>query len=77
MRGLLVDAYTSASGTVFLDFCKSYKTCAFSGVIFADDAKAFGDLSRYAGKVVTLTGKISSYQGQAEIILSSPSQLTQ
>jgi len=75
VRGTLVEAYTSASGTVFLDFCKSYKTCPFSGVIFADDAKAFGDLSRYAGTVVTLTGKISSYKGKAEIVLSEPSQL--
>ena len=75
VRGTLVDAYTSASGTVFLDFCKSYKTCPFSGVIFADDAKQFGDLSRLAGQTVTLTGKISSYQGKAEIVLSDPSQL--
>ena len=76
VRGTLVSAYTSASGTVFLDFCKNYKTCPFSGVIFADDAKAFGDLSRYAGQTVTLTGKISSYQGKAEIVLSSPSQIS-
>ena len=76
VRGKLVEAYTSKTGTVFLDFCKSYKTCPFSGVIFADDAKAFGDLSRYAGQTVTLTGKISSYQGKAEIVLSSPSQLS-
>ena len=75
VRGTLVDAHTSSSGTVFLDFCKSYKTCPFSGVIFADDAKKFGDLSSLAGSVVTLTGKISSYQGKAEIILSTPSQL--
>jgi hypothetical protein len=76
VRGTLVDSYTSASGTVFLDFCKSYKTCPFSGVIFADDAKAFGDLSRYRGQTVILTGKITSYQGKAEIVLSNPSQLT-
>lgn len=75
VRGTLVEAYTSKSGTVFLDFCKSYKTCPFSGVIFADDVKKFGDLSSYAGKTVTLTGKISSYQGKAEIVLSDPSQL--
>lgn len=76
VTGTLVDAYTAASGTVFLDFCKSYKTCPFSGVIFADDAAAFGDLSRYAGKQVSISGLISSYQGQAEIKLSDPSQLT-
>ncbi|MFA5744903.1 MAG: phospholipase D-like domain-containing protein [Candidatus Paceibacterota bacterium] len=77
VRGTLVEAYTSASGTVFLDFCKSYKTCPFSGVIFADDVKKFGDLSHYNGTVVTLTGKISSYQNKAEIVLSDPSQLSQ
>ncbi len=76
VRGTLVEAYTSKTGTVFLDFCKSYKSCAFSGVIFADDVKKFGDLSRYAGTSITLTGKISSYQGKAEIILSSPSQIS-
>ncbi|MDE1919516.1 MAG: hypothetical protein KGH56_02330 [Patescibacteria group bacterium] len=76
VRGTLVDAHASASGTVFLDFCKSYKTCPFSGVIFADDAKKFGDLSRYVGAPVTISGKISSYQGKAEIILSDPSQIS-
>lgn len=76
VRGVLVEAYTSASGTVFLDFCKSYKTCPFSGVIFSDDVEKFGDLSRYNGTVITLTGKISSYQDKAEIILSDPSQLS-
>ena len=76
VRGTLVKTYTSASGTVFLNFCENYKTCSFSGVIFADDAKKFGDLSRYTGTVVTLTGKIVSYQGKAEIILSSPTQIS-
>ena len=75
VSGILIEAYASSSGTVFLDFCASYKNCPFSGVIFADDVQKFGDLSRYAGKRVTLTGLVSSYQGRAEIKLSSPSQL--
>lgn len=75
VRGTLIKAYTSASGTVFLDFCKSYKTCPFTAVIFADDVKKFSDLSKYAGQNITLTGKISSYQGTAEVVLSDPSQL--
>jgi hypothetical protein len=75
VRGTLVDAHTTSTGTVFLDFCKSYTTCPFSGVIFADDAKKFGSLTSDIGTTVTLTGMISSYQGKAEIILSDPSQL--
>lgn len=76
VRGTLVKAHTSKTGTVFLDFCANYKTCPFSGVIFADDTKKFGDLSNYAGQTVTLTGKISLYRGKAEIVLSDPSQLS-
>ncbi|MCX6787748.1 MAG: phospholipase D-like domain-containing protein [Candidatus Kaiserbacteria bacterium] len=76
VRGTLVKAYTSASGTVFLDFCENYKNCPFSGVIFADDVKKFGTLSRYNGTAITLTGKISSYQGKAEIVLSNPNQIS-
>ncbi len=76
VRGTLVEAYTSKTGTVFLDFCENYKTCPFTAVIFADDAKQFGDLSRYNGTVITLTGKIVSYEGRAEIVLSSPSQIS-
>ena len=76
VRGTLVNTYASKTGTVFLDFCENYKTCPFSSVIFADDAKKFGDLGRYVQQAVTLTGKISSYQGKAEIILSDPSQIS-
>lgn len=76
VRGTLVDSYISKTGTVFLDFCKDYKSCPFSAVIFADDAKKFGDLSKYNGAKVTLTGKIVSYEGRAEIVLSSPSQIS-
>ena len=45
------------------------------GEIFADDVAKFGDLSRYTGHPVTVTGKITSYQSQAEMVLSDPSQL--
>ncbi len=76
VRGTLISAYTASSGTVFLDFCKSYKTCPFSAVIFSGDTKAFGDLSRLAGKTVTLTGTITAYNSRAEIKLTNPNQLS-
>ncbi len=74
VRGRIIDVHTTSHGTVF-DFCANYRTCPFSGVIFADDERKFGDLSRYSGKTVALTGIISSYRGRAEIKLSDPSQL--
>jgi len=76
VRGILIKTYTSKSGTVFLDFCATYKNCPFSGVIFADDVKKFDNLSRYVGTNVTLTGKISLYQNKAEILLSDPKQIS-
>lgn len=76
VHGTLVRAYPSKSGTVFLDFCADYKSCPFSGVIFADDAKRFGDLSDLAGERVVLSGTVTLYEGRAEIKLSDPSQLS-
>jgi hypothetical protein len=77
VRGTLVNAHRSNSGTIFLDFCKQYRNCPFSAVIFADDAAKFGDLSRFAGKEITISGKISSYQSRAEIIVRTPEQISQ
>src|SRR3989344_1427229 len=75
VTGTLVEAYTSKTGTTFLNFCEDYKSCAFSAVIFASDAKKFDDLKAFEGKKITVTGTITEYQGQAEIKVSSPSQL--
>lgn len=77
VRGTLHRVHTSASGTVFLDFCRNYRSCSFSAVIFSDDASKFGDvLSRDVGKPITLSGTISSYRGRAEIKITDPSQIT-
>ena len=77
VRGTLVKTYTSKTNTVFLDFCSNYKACPFAAVIFADDVKKFDALQSYEGRTITLTGKISSYDGRAEIILSDPSQISE
>jgi hypothetical protein len=77
VTGTVVRVYTSNTNTTFINFCEDYKTCPFSAVVFSSDAKKFGDLTHLVGKQVTLSGKISSYEGRAEIILSNPSQLSQ
>ncbi len=75
VSGTLVSTYKSSKGTLFLDFCKNYKTCPFSGVAFADDASAFEDIEKLVGKTITLTGTITSYEGRAEIKLHKRSQI--
>lgn len=77
VRGTLVNAHRSNNGTIFLDFCRQYRNCPFSAVIFADDAPKFGDFSKFVGKEITVSGKISSYQSRAEIIVRTPEQINQ
>ncbi len=74
VTGTVVSVYASKGGTTFIDFCKSYKTCPFTAVIFSSSAKEFADLKGYTGPI-TITGTIKSYQGKAEIILDSRDQV--
>ena len=76
VTGTVVRVYTSKTNTTFINFCAEYKTCPFSAVVFASDSKKFEDLSSLVGKAVTLSGKIISYEGNAEMVLSNPSQVS-
>ena len=76
VTGTLVSVYTSKSGVTYLDFCQNYKTCPFSGVIFSSDRARFSNLPSYIESSITISGKITSYQGKTEIILDDPSQLS-
>ena len=76
VTGRLLRAYTSRSGNTFLDFCSDYRDCPFTSVIFASDKARFGDLSSLNGRQVEIHGRITSYQGRAEIIVRDPGQIT-
>ncbi|VAW32147.1 hypothetical protein MNBD_CPR01-13 [hydrothermal vent metagenome] len=75
VSGIVINVYTAPSGTTFFDYCVGYSGCPFSAVIFADDKDAFGKLTRFQGRQIIVTGKISSYKGRAEIILNDPNQI--
>ncbi len=75
VTGTLISTYVSKKGVTYLDFCANYKSCPFSGVIFSDDSHSFPNLGAAIGHSVTVSGKITSYQGKAEIILQDPTQL--
>ena len=74
VTGTVVSVYASKGGTTFVDFCKNYKTCPFTAVIFASSAKEFTHLKGYTGPI-TIEGTIKSYQGKAQIILDSKDQI--
>lgn len=64
-----------ASSASFLDIGAAYPNQPFQAVIFPNRASAFGDLNRYDGKAVDVTGRIRDFKGKPEIILSDPTQL--
>lgn len=75
VSGIPLKIYSSTSGTVFFDYCTNYKTCPFSVVVFADDAKKFPNISQYMDETISVTGILKSYNGHAEIAVSDPSQI--
>ena len=63
------------SGTWFLDFCDDYRTCPFSVVVFPRYLRDVGDVRMLAGRDIEIHGKITSYNGRAEIVLRHSRQL--
>lgn len=74
ITGEVLRVYVSKGGTTFVDFCKDYKTCPFTAVIFTSAVKEFEDLKGYKGPI-TISGTIRSYQGKAQIILDDREQV--
>jgi len=75
ISGRVVRVFTSRASNTFLDFCPDYRTCPFSGVVFASDKSKFGDVGSLEGRQVEIRGPITLYQGRAEIIVHDPQQI--
>jgi DNA/RNA endonuclease YhcR with UshA esterase domain len=75
IRGKVVKVNTSIKGTVFLNFCEDYRRCPFAVVVFPRDLKAIGDVRVLEGREIEIEGKVTAYDGQAEIILNDEHQL--
>lgn len=65
-----------ARSASFLDMGGEYPDEAFQAVVFPSHASLFGDLTRYDGKMVAITGRVQEYRGKPEIILLSPGQIS-
>jgi len=77
IEGTVVDAYRSASDTVFLNFGKKYPNNCFVAVIFKSDLPNFSGSpeKNYGNKAVRIRGKVAEYEGKPEIILKNESQI--
>ena len=75
VSGKVIDVFISKTNTTFINFCKDYRSCSFSAVIFADDRSQFGDLQKLIGETVQISGIVNEYKGNPQIVLKDPSQL--
>ncbi len=75
VEGRVLRVYTARSGATFLDFCRDYRSCPFSSVVFASDRPRFGNLASITGRIVRLSGEITTYDGRAEIVLRDSTQI--
>jgi len=75
ISGTVVKVFTSSTNITFIDFCSSGKTCPFAAIIFKNDLSKFPNISQYQGKSVIIAGIVRIYDGQAQIVVSDPSQI--
>jgi hypothetical protein len=78
--GTVASAHFSAKSRTqptFLNFAKPYPNAPFSAVIFGADRAKFGTPEMALnGKRICVSGTIRLYQGNPEIVLDDPSQVT-
>ncbi len=63
------------SGVTVLSFCPDSPTCPFAAVVFARNLKNVGDVRELQGRRVEVHGKVTEYEGRAEIIIDHARQL--
>lgn len=75
VEGVVTGTHVSAKGTEFLNFGDPYPNQDFTAVVFARSAASIGDIARYYGKRVDVTGTVALYRGRPEIIVNDPGQI--
>lgn len=75
VQGTVSNVHVSGKGTVFINFGDAYPDQDFTAVIFASSAATFGDVNRYAGHKLAVTGPITMWKGKPEMILRTPASL--
>ena len=75
IRGTVVKAVASRTGSFHLDFCADYRNCPFTVYVPAASLRNVGDVRELEGKQIEVQGKVQRYDGRAEIILKELRQL--
>ncbi len=74
IKGYVADVYLSDK-VAYLNFENKFPRNAFSCVIFPGNFWEFGDLSKFKGRNVEVTGKISTYRNKPQIVINSKDQI--
>lgn len=74
VKGIIADVFINKK-VAYLNFEHKYPRNPFTGTIFSDKIPEFGDIKKYKGKLVEVTGFITDYKGKPQIILTSTEQL--
>lgn len=76
VTGKVVAIFSSSKGTTFLNFGDRYPRHSFSGIVFARNEAAVGDLKHFEGKEVTVSGLIEmSPDHKPQIVISRANQI--
>ena len=75
VTGKVLKVGQSKGGTLFLDFCKNYRACPFTVVVFPSKLRDVGDVRQLVGKDIEISGRIRKWGDRAEIILEHVRQL--
>ncbi|MBK9228359.1 MAG: hypothetical protein IPL67_15225 [Ignavibacteria bacterium] len=74
VRGYVADVFESEKVS-YLNFGKKFPRNVFTCTIFAGSAGSFGELKKYSGRQVEVTGKITSYKNKPQMILWTEAQI--
>ena len=64
----------SRKGNIFINMGGKYPNQAFTAFIPAKSASQFSNSQDYQGKTISVSGKITLYEGKPEIVVTSPTQ---
>jgi hypothetical protein len=74
VTGFVAEVYLNDK-VAYLNMENKFPKNIFSCAVFSSKFDEFGDLSKYKGKNIEVTGKISTYKNKLQIILNSKEQI--
>jgi hypothetical protein len=67
--------HQSGKGNIFLNMGGRYPNQAFTAFVPSGNAAQFSRVLGYEGRTISVSGKITSYHGKPEIIVTATSQI--